>query len=68
LLAEGKPTQFRAYEEKNLGEFLYDKNSLEIAEGMFRRSVKDHTMRRRFGRYRVLDQKRFNTCLSRENG
>ena len=42
LVTEGKPTEFRAYEEQNLGEFLYNKKSLQMAEGMFRRSVKDH--------------------------
>ncbi len=42
IVTEAKPTKFRAYEERNLGEFLYSKHQLEVAEGMFRRSVNDH--------------------------
>jgi tetratricopeptide (TPR) repeat protein len=42
IVTEAKPTRFRAYEERNLGEFLYSKHQLEQAESMFRRSVNDH--------------------------
>ena len=42
IVTDAKPTKFRAYEERNLGEFLYGKHQLETAEVMFRRSIKDH--------------------------